>query len=148
MHTLPRQIVSSESIRSYSPGVARAVINEQFVEVGGGRERRWRGPLLVLASILVVFILLSAVIALKTPAWEANDEPGHVQNIEALVSGHWYGIPSHCYLIANGRDALQLRRLRASTATALLSSRRWLAKGAWPSPASSLSGAHQHRDFS
>jgi 4-amino-4-deoxy-L-arabinose transferase-like glycosyltransferase len=47
--------------------------------------------------VLVVFIALSTLIAVKTPAWEANDEPGHVENIETLVSGHAYVIPSTCH---------------------------------------------------
>ena len=53
-------------------------------------------PLLTftLLSILAVFIALSALIALKTPAYESADEPSHVQNIETLVSGHWYGMNS------------------------------------------------------
>ena len=29
------------------------------------------------------------------PAYESADEPGHVENIESLVSGHWYEIPRH-----------------------------------------------------
>ena len=55
-------------------------------------------PLLTftLLSILAVFIALSALIALKTPAYESADEPSHVQNIETLVSGHWYGMNSKC----------------------------------------------------
>jgi hypothetical protein len=45
---------------------------------------------------MIAFAILGSVIALKTPAYEADDEPGHVQNIETLVSGHWYGIASSC----------------------------------------------------
>jgi hypothetical protein len=41
---------------------------------------------------LVAFVLLCLVIALKTPAGESNDEPSHVQNIETLDAGHWYGM--------------------------------------------------------
>ena len=56
-----------------------------------------RGPTCALIAI-IRFVALSTVIAVKTPAWEANDEVGHVQNIESLVSGHLYSIPSHCVL--------------------------------------------------
>ena len=55
---------------------------------------RWLTFTLLL--ILAVFIALSAFIALKTPAYESADEPSHVQNIETLVSGHWYGMNSKC----------------------------------------------------
>lgn len=64
--------------------------------VGSSVSDRGRGPLVALAAIMIVFTVLASVIALKTPAYEADDEPGHVQNIEMLVSGHWYGIPSFC----------------------------------------------------
>ena len=47
--------------------------------------------------MILVFIALGTFIAFKTPAYESDDnEPSHVQNIEMLVSGHWYGIPSNC----------------------------------------------------
>jgi 4-amino-4-deoxy-L-arabinose transferase-like glycosyltransferase len=36
------------------------------------------------------------VIAFETPVWAAADEPGHVQNIETLVRGQWYGINANC----------------------------------------------------
>jgi hypothetical protein len=45
-----------------------------------------------LAFVLIVFVGLAATIAVKTPAWESNDEPDHVHNIETLVAGHWYGM--------------------------------------------------------
>jgi hypothetical protein len=51
---------------------------------------------LAFGGVLLVFAVIASVVAIKTPAWESADEPGHVQNIESLVSGHWYGIPSHC----------------------------------------------------
>jgi hypothetical protein len=49
-----------------------------------------------LAGVVLVFVMLGTVIAVKTPAFEAPDEPGHVQNIETLVSGRWYGMNSDC----------------------------------------------------
>jgi 4-amino-4-deoxy-L-arabinose transferase-like glycosyltransferase len=52
---------------------------------------------LVLIGVILVFVALGTVIAIKTPAYESADEPGHVQNIETLVSGHWYGM--HCVSI-------------------------------------------------
>ena len=45
-----------------------------------------------LASVLVAFVGLSLVVAFKTPVALSNDEPDHVQNIETLVAGHWYGM--------------------------------------------------------
>jgi 4-amino-4-deoxy-L-arabinose transferase-like glycosyltransferase len=51
------------------------------------------GPTVALAAILVAFLALTSVIAIGTPAWESADEPGHVDNIEHLVAGHWYHIP-------------------------------------------------------
>jgi Dolichyl-phosphate-mannose-protein mannosyltransferase len=59
------------------------------------RQRVFRGlvgPKVALGVIIGIFIALSTVVAFKTPAWESNDEPDHVQNIETLVSGHWYGM--------------------------------------------------------
>ena len=55
---------------------------------------RW--PTVTLLSVLAVFIALSTFIAVRTPAFESADEPSHVQNIETLVSGHWYGMNSKC----------------------------------------------------
>lgn len=46
--------------------------------------------------MILTFIILGTVIAFKTPAYEGPDEPGHVENIEALVNGHWYGMSSTC----------------------------------------------------
>ena len=57
-----------------------------------------------LVGVIGIFIVLAAVIAFKTPAYESDDEPGHVENIETLVSGHLYGIPSTCRF--NGGDIL------------------------------------------
>jgi hypothetical protein len=66
---------------------------------GEGQSRaRSRWPTAALLGILAGFIALASFIALKTPAWESVDEPSHVQNIEALVSGHWYGMNSNCQL--------------------------------------------------
>ena len=50
------------------------------------------------ALMLVVFgfIALASVVAVKTPPWQSSDEPGHVRNIESLVSGHWYGMNRDC----------------------------------------------------
>jgi hypothetical protein len=48
--------------------------------------------------VIVLFIVLESVIAIRTPAYESADETGHVQNIETLVSGHWYGMNTPCHL--------------------------------------------------
>jgi hypothetical protein len=65
-----------------------------------------------LLGIIVLFVALSSFIAFKTPAWEAQDEPGHVANIESLVSGHWYGFNADCHpkraiLSCSGDEAQQ-----------------------------------------
>jgi hypothetical protein len=46
----------------------------------------------VLIAVIAVFVAISSVISIKTPAWESNDEPDHVLNIETLAAGHWYGL--------------------------------------------------------
>jgi hypothetical protein len=61
-----------------------------------------RGPLVALAVVLVLFVGLSSLIAVETPAYESADEPSHVQNIETMVSGHWYGMSSSCRLTSRG----------------------------------------------
>ncbi len=58
------------------------------------RRRRTR---IALAVVIGVFVLLSGTVALATPAYESADETSHVQNIETLVSGHWYGMQSDCH---------------------------------------------------
>ncbi len=56
--------------------------------------RRILGPMWRAALLLVVVVsaLMSLTVSWKTPAWESNDEPDHVRNVELLVSGHWYRI--------------------------------------------------------
>jgi hypothetical protein len=49
-----------------------------------------KGPLLVLCVVVGLFVVMATVVALRTPAWEAADEPDHVQNVESFVGGHWY----------------------------------------------------------
>lgn len=65
-----------------------------------------------LVAIVVLFVALASFVAFKTPAWEAQDEPGHVANIESLVSGHWYGFNADCHptraiLSCSGDEAQQ-----------------------------------------
>jgi Dolichyl-phosphate-mannose-protein mannosyltransferase len=57
----------------------------------------WRA-LLAMGIIICAFVALGTIIAVKTPAWESADEPGHVQNIETLASGHWYTMTAPCRL--------------------------------------------------
>ena len=51
-----------------------------------------------LIIVLFVFVILETIIAIKTPAYESADEPGHVQNIQTLLQGHWYGMKLPCQL--------------------------------------------------
>jgi hypothetical protein len=66
---------------------------------------------IALIGVIAAFIALGSFIAVKTPAYESADEPGHVQNIEALVSGHWYGmrctVIPHVSLTCSGDEAHQ-----------------------------------------
>jgi len=55
-------------------------------------KRVWLG----LLGVILTFMAVTTFIAVKTPAYESADEPGHVQNIETLVSGHWYGMNAPC----------------------------------------------------
>jgi 4-amino-4-deoxy-L-arabinose transferase-like glycosyltransferase len=50
---------------------------------------------LALVGVITGFVVLATIIAIKTPAYESADEPGHVQNIETLVRGQWYGMNGH-----------------------------------------------------
>ena len=54
--------------------------------------RSSRAPRLAAVLVVAVGVLCAVVIAIRTPAWESNDEPDHVRNIEILASGHWYKI--------------------------------------------------------
>jgi 4-amino-4-deoxy-L-arabinose transferase-like glycosyltransferase len=73
--------------------------------------------------ILVCFTLLAGVVLALTPPWEANDEPFHVQNVETLVSGHWYrispsaGLESHqaplYYMVLAAYQKLAKVRIRS-----------------------------------
>jgi 4-amino-4-deoxy-L-arabinose transferase-like glycosyltransferase len=49
-----------------------------------------------LGLVLIIFVVLSSVIAIRTPAWESADEPDHVANIESIVAGDWYGMNAQC----------------------------------------------------
>jgi hypothetical protein len=55
-----------------------------------------RRVLLGLLAVIAVFVILATIIAIKTPAYESADETGHVQNIETLASGDWYGMNAPC----------------------------------------------------
>lgn len=72
------------------------VVNEPTCH-RNGRPTNWF-PFITLCGIIVVFVFLELIIAIKTPAYESADEPGHVQNVETLVSGHWYGLNAPCQL--------------------------------------------------
>ncbi len=65
----------------------------------GRSARHRRLPVAVLGAVVLAFVVLGTVIAVKTPAWESADEPAHVMNVEALASGHWYGIDSRCRIV-------------------------------------------------
>ena len=56
-----------------------------------------RNARIALAAVLIGFVVMATVIAIKTPAYESADEPSHVRNIETLVAGHWYGMSSMCH---------------------------------------------------
>ena len=47
---------------------------------------------IALVGVLVVFVLCCLVIALRAPVGVSNDEPSHMQNVETLATGHWYGM--------------------------------------------------------
>lgn len=51
-----------------------------------------RVPMIPAVLVVIGFAVLCALVSLATPGWEANDEPDHVQNIEALAGGAWYRI--------------------------------------------------------
>ncbi len=53
---------------------------------------RLQRPRFVLVCVLVAFAIAALTVLLRTPAWEANDEPDHVRNIESLVRGEWYRV--------------------------------------------------------
>jgi hypothetical protein len=53
---------------------------------------------IALIAVIAIFVTIATIIAVRTPAFEAADEPGHVQNIETLASGHWYGMNAPCRL--------------------------------------------------
>jgi hypothetical protein len=75
--------------------VSRPPVRQRLANTlgGGPSPARVRVALLV---IVLAFVALGSVIAIKTPAWESSDEPGHVLNIETLARGHWYGIDLNC----------------------------------------------------
>jgi Dolichyl-phosphate-mannose-protein mannosyltransferase len=73
-------------------------------------------PRVALAFVLVMAATCSLFVAVRTPAWEANDEPDHTKNIQKLVDGEWYRIepeagyaphqPPLYYLLAAGVQRL------------------------------------------
>jgi hypothetical protein len=77
---------SAELVSSHAEGAQRANGSTP------SERRKARRVLVALAGIIGVFVVLSAVVAVKTPAWESNDEPAHVKNIEAIAAGHLYGM--------------------------------------------------------
>ena len=75
---------------------------------------------MALGVVIVLAASLSSFIAVRTPAWEANDEPDHMMNTEKLVGGHWYRIapnagyaphqPPAYYLLVAGFERVLGRR--------------------------------------
>lgn len=49
-------------------------------------------PRTVLHACFATWTVIATLIAVQLPAWEANDEPDHVRNVEVLASGEWYRI--------------------------------------------------------
>ena len=72
--------------------MAVAVSRKRRIAFAWGGARR---QLLAFAGVSLAFAALASVTAVKTPAWEGNDEPSHVQNVETLAAGHWYRIPTN-----------------------------------------------------
>jgi 4-amino-4-deoxy-L-arabinose transferase-like glycosyltransferase len=74
--------------------------NEPQEATAAGDRRRSTPPRvwLGLLVVILIFMTLATIIAVKTPAYESADEPGHVQNIETLLGGHWYGMNTPCRL--------------------------------------------------
>jgi hypothetical protein len=66
-----------------------------------GVQRTRKQTFLALCAVIGIFVILGSVIAIKTPAYESSDEPGHARNIETLASGHWYGMNSKCRFSLN-----------------------------------------------
>jgi hypothetical protein len=58
----------------------------------GGKFAAAITPDLLFRFVLGAFAVVTISLAVLIPAWEANDEPDHVRNIETLVSGRWYRI--------------------------------------------------------
>jgi 4-amino-4-deoxy-L-arabinose transferase-like glycosyltransferase len=75
--------------------VTRVPVRQRIARQLGGR-RSPTGVRVALILVVFGFIVLSSVIAVKTPPWQSSDEPEHVRNIETLVSGHWYGMNLDC----------------------------------------------------
>jgi 4-amino-4-deoxy-L-arabinose transferase-like glycosyltransferase len=74
--------------------VAKRPVRQRLTrQLGGPSPARVRVALLL---VVVGFIALASVVAVKTPPWQSSDEPEHVRNIESLVSGHWYGMNRDC----------------------------------------------------
>ena len=88
----------------------------------GSPRQVWLG----LGLVILVFVALSSVVAIKTPAWEAADELDHVDNIELMVGGHWYGINTHCLIDLHFRIELSCRNDEAQQAPLY-----YLAMAAW-----------------
>ena len=81
---------------------------------------RSRAPKAALVAIVLCSAFASVVIAWKTPAWESNDEPDHVRNVETLVRGRWYRIeknagysphqpPLYYLMLAGWQKALRMK---------------------------------------
>src|SRR5262249_59613041 len=47
-------------------------------------------PRSVYTAIVIVGVLMSLVVAVATPPWQANDEFDHLHNVQTLVAGSYY----------------------------------------------------------
>ena len=69
---------------------------ESVAPVDAVAQKYRRYPICALGAIILTFVALASFIAIRTPAYESADEPSHVQNIETMVGGRWYGMDSRC----------------------------------------------------
>lgn len=79
-------------LHSTPPSESETAADDHSTQIDQRHTVSGRYSWFALAGVLLVFVGFSLIAALKTPSGVSDDESSHVQNVETIAAGHWYGM--------------------------------------------------------